>query len=88
MDGMLAFCALQETVDNTGKRDALEIVYMKFFAYNGPYRPFGVIPTRTLGAHDRYCLSCFVLLPPGILLRSSPPSMVSWDCSQGTCIVV
>lgn len=26
---------LQETIDNTGKRDALEIVYMKFFAYNG-----------------------------------------------------
>lgn len=26
---------VQETIDNTGKRDALEIVYMKFFAYNG-----------------------------------------------------
>lgn len=50
-------CLLQETVDQAGKRDALEIVYMKFFAYNGPYRPFGVVPTRTLGAHDRCCLA-------------------------------
>jgi uncharacterized membrane protein YgcG len=46
------YAHVRETIDNTGKRDALEIVYMKFFAYNGPYRPFGVIPTRTLGAHD------------------------------------
>lgn len=67
-------------MDNTGKRDALEIVYMKFFAYNGPYRPFGVIPTRTLGAHDRYCLSCFVLPPLAMPCLAHHPAW-QLDCS-------
>jgi hypothetical protein len=46
------YAHIRETVDLHGQRDAIEIVYMKFFAFNGPYWPFGIIPTRTLGAHD------------------------------------
>jgi len=46
------YAHIRETVDPSGQRDALEIVYLKFFAFNGPYKPFGVIPAPNLGTHD------------------------------------
>lgn len=46
------YAHVRETVDNSGQRDAIEIVYCKFFAFNGPYKPFGIIPSKTLGTHD------------------------------------
>ena len=35
---------MRETLDQRGQRDSIEIVYMKFFAYNGSYRvpPIGL----------------------------------------------
>ena len=46
------YAHVKEVVDPTGARDALEINYMKFLAYNGSYKPFGWIPAGNLGAND------------------------------------
>jgi len=32
------YAHVRETLDQRGQRDSIEIVYMKFFAYNGSYR--------------------------------------------------
>ena len=39
-------------MDPLGRREALEVAYMKFLAFNGSYRVFGWIPAGDLGAHD------------------------------------
>ena len=32
------YAHVKETLDQRGRRDSIEITYMKFFAYNGSYR--------------------------------------------------
>lgn len=46
------YAHLKEVVGPKGSREAVEINYMKFLAYNGSYKPFGWIPAGDLGAHD------------------------------------
>ena len=46
------YAHVKEVVDPEGRREALEINYMTFLAYNGSYKIFGVIPAGDLGAHD------------------------------------
>ena len=47
------YAHVKQTLDPLlGKRDGLEINYMKFLAYNGPYRLFRSLWVGPLGAHD------------------------------------
>ena len=46
------YAHVKEVVDPLGRREALEVAYMKFLAFNGSYRVFGWIPAGDLGAHD------------------------------------
>ena len=46
------YAHVKEVVDPLGRREALEVNYMKFLAYNGSYKVFGFIPAGNLGAHD------------------------------------
>lgn len=47
------YATIKETLDPLlGRRDGLEINYMKFLAFNGPYKLFHSIWVGPLGAHD------------------------------------
>ena len=46
------YAHVKQTMGPKGVRDAIEINYMKFLAFNGSYKPFGWIPAGALGAHD------------------------------------
>lgn len=47
------YAHVKQTLDPLlGRRDGIEINYMKFLAYNGPYKLFHTIWVGALGAHD------------------------------------
>lgn len=47
------YATIKETLDPLlGRRDGIEINYMKFLAFNGPYKLFHTIWVGPLGAHD------------------------------------
>ena len=47
------YAHVKQTLDPLlGKRDGIEINYMKFLAYNGPYKLFHSLWVGPLGAHD------------------------------------
>ena len=47
------YAHVKQTLDPLlGKRDGIEINYMKFLAFNGPYKLFRSLWVGPLGAHD------------------------------------
>ncbi|KAK9812839.1 hypothetical protein WJX72_004577 [[Myrmecia] bisecta] len=46
------YAHVKEVVDPLGRRDSIEINYMKFLAYNGYYKVFNTFYVGELGAHD------------------------------------
>ncbi|KAK9857191.1 hypothetical protein WJX84_004091 [Apatococcus fuscideae] len=49
---MPIYVHVKEVVDPQGRRAALEVNYMKFLAYNGFYKLFGIFYAGEIGAHD------------------------------------
>lgn len=77
------YAHVKETVNPKGVRDSLEINYMKFLAYNGSYKPFGVIPAGDLGAHDADWEHVTVRLTPDAQsLLGVYYSAHRWTCQQ------
>lgn len=46
------YAHVKEVMDPRGFREALEVNYMTFLAFNGSYKLFGWLYAGNLGAHD------------------------------------